>query len=76
MTTTTFTDALAALWPLATKHATASGERVGFLMTDAAQALGGLFMLLGASFAVGIATGSILWGLGVLCALRFIGLED
>lgn len=29
---TTFTDALAALRPLATKHATADGERVGFLM--------------------------------------------
>lgn len=39
---TTFTDALAALRPLATKHATADGERVGFLMADATRALGGL----------------------------------
>ncbi len=37
---TTFSDTLAALRPLATKHATARGERVGFLMGDATLALG------------------------------------
>lgn len=40
--TTTFTDALAILRPLATKRATADGERFGFLMADATLALGGL----------------------------------
>ncbi len=40
--TATFTDALAALQRVTTTHATARGERVGFLMADAARALGGL----------------------------------
>lgn len=39
---TAFADILAALRPLATKHATAHGERVGFFMADATRALGSL----------------------------------
>jgi hypothetical protein len=39
---TTFSLTLAALRPLATTHATARGERFGFLMADATRALGGL----------------------------------
>ncbi len=34
-----------------------------------------LAMLLGASIAVGVASGSVLFGVGAFCALRFIGLK-
>lgn len=37
-----FTDAIAALRPLATKYKTSDGERAGFLMIDATRVLGGL----------------------------------
>lgn len=37
-----FTDAIAALKPLATKHKTANGERAGFFIADATRVLGGL----------------------------------
>ncbi|MBV7542001.1 hypothetical protein [Acidovorax sp. sic0104] len=38
----TLADTIEALRPLQTPHATAHGERPGFLMADAARALGGL----------------------------------
>ena len=37
-----FTDALAALKPIATRHKTDRGEQTGFLMADATRALGSL----------------------------------
>jgi|RifCSPhighO2_12_1023870.scaffolds.fasta_scaffold00139_37 hypothetical protein len=40
--TMTLTDAIEALRPLHMPHATCHGERSGFLMSDAARALGGL----------------------------------